>query len=260
MKTLSKQVAKVVQASNGRNTKQVIDDLIQMMSNIITEPLFIERAFENTLWTYGSDFRNELSYYKKHPKAWDELQNLSLMFMQAIKESEPFSDVVGLLYDLELKGNEFGQFLTPPDVAETIGMLNVCMSKEPTELVNVGDMTGCGAGGMLLGFIRAYIKKFGKDSTKYLCIHALDIDMNMVRMTTVQIVLNSCIHRMPINSFVAHNCNVITEYEAMNEGNYKKYLWMPAQLNEIYNAGLKMTQEQKAKLENNIKNEEPEMA
>ena len=41
MKTLSKQVAKVVQASNGRNTKQVIDDLIQMMSNIITEPLFI---------------------------------------------------------------------------------------------------------------------------------------------------------------------------------------------------------------------------
>ena len=50
MSSLIKQVAKVVQVARNRNTKQVIEDLMQMYCNLLSEPAFIERAFPNTLY------------------------------------------------------------------------------------------------------------------------------------------------------------------------------------------------------------------
>ena len=228
MSELSNQVQKVVQATDGRNTKQVIDDLMQMLCNLISEDIFIKSAFKNTVISCNDDFRSELTYYKKNPVAWDELQVLAEMFMQAVKDSEPFTDLIGMLYDINIKGNKnLAQFLTPPKVA--FGCAKILMSSTGpiTEPVKVGDNAGCGAGGLILGLLRATLNMCGKDSIKNMDVVAVDIDINMVKMTTVQVVLNSVFHNISVRSFSSHRANMITEYRAYNEGKQVAYLWIP---------------------------------
>lgn len=225
---LSKQVEKVVSLCNGRDIKQVVNDLMQMFCNLISEPRLIEVAFNNTLWKCNEDFRLELSYYKKYPKAWEELQMLSTMFMQAIKNSEPFSDLIGDLYDMQLRGNKLGQFLTPHDVADALAQFNIITKEQPEAFKVYSVSEPCvGAGGLILGFIRNYYQAYGKGATKNLDVHINDLDIHMVKMATVQIVLNSIIHRIPIHRLTATHANVITEYEDMNMGKKDLYVWLP---------------------------------
>lgn len=227
MKTLAKQVAKVVQVAKNRDTKQVINDLMQMLCNLLTEPLFIDKAFPLTLYTYDNNFRQELTYYKTDLKAWAELQTLANMFMEAIKTGEPFTDHVGSLYDLELAGNRHGQFLTPPDLADALGELLISIAPPIDGPITIGDPTGCGAGTLVLSQIKAIYKAQGAKAVKCLNVRAIDLDINMVKMTAVQVVLNSAIHRIPLGSFIVQCGNTITDYTAMNEGKLVSYFWEP---------------------------------
>lgn len=244
MTNLSKQVTRVSTVARNRTEKQVIEDLIQMYCNLLSEPAFIERAFPNTLYRFGAGFREELSYYKKDPKAWDELQKLSEMFLQTVAEAEPFTDHMTSLYDLELKGNTLGQFLTPPDLAEMIGELQTAtlqLSEPLGRPYTVGDDMGCGAGSLLLGFIRAVLRKHGKGSVSMLNVVANDLDPQMVKICTVQIVMNSCIHRIPLHSFHIDNANVLSEYVEMQTGKKMAYQWLPNCNDKFYQAAHKAT-------------------
>lgn len=227
MTNLSKQVARVATVARNRTEKQVIEDLMQMYCNLLTEPAFIEVAFPNTLYRFGAGFRQELSYYKNDLKAWDELNKLSQMYLQTVAEAEPFTDHMTSLYDMEVKGERLGQFLTPPDLADALGELTMALSEPITKPTTMGDDTGCGAGSLILGSIRAVLKQQGKGSVSMLHVVANDLDPQMAKITTVQLVLNSCIHRIPLNSVLVHNCNVISEYTAMNEGKHALYHWIP---------------------------------
>lgn len=230
MTNLSKQVARVATVARNRTEKQVIEDLMQMYCNLLTEPAFIEVAFPNTLYRFGAGFRQELSYYKHDLRAWDELNKLSQMYLQTVAEAEPFTDHMTSLYDMEIKGERLGQFLTPPDLAELIGELQMATStlaEPPTRPYTVGDDMGCGAGSLLLGFIRAVLRKHGKGAVSMLEVVANDLDPEMVKIATVQIVLNSCIHRIPLHSFRIDNANVLSEYTQMRTGQKLAYQWLP---------------------------------
>ena len=243
MSTLSKQVQKVVQLCKGRTTKQVIDDLIQMHCNLICNPKFIEVVFPSTLYQYNSEFAQDLAYYHTNPQAMQELTVLAGMFRKAILESEPFSDVMGLLYDMEIQGNTFGQFLTPPDIADLVAELAVTVDKPFNEPRTIGDDMGCGAGGLILGLINAIYRTQGKGAVRNLDVRAVDMDINMVKIATVQIVLNSCIHRIPVKSFLAHHANILTEYDEMQERQHRAYCWMPALPSQVYQQGFKGTKQ-----------------
>ena len=239
MTNLSKQVARVATVARNRTEKQVIEDLMQMYCNLLTEPAFIEKAFPKTLYRFGKNFRQELSYYKHDPKAWDELQKLSQMFLQTVAEAEPFTDHMTSLYDMEIKGERLGQFLTPPDLAEMIAELQMTSStltEAPSRPYTVGDDMGCGAGSLLLGFIRAVLRKHGKGAVSMLNVRANDLDPEMVKIATVQIVLNSCIHRIPLHSFHIDNANILSEYAAMQEGKHLGYHWLPNTNDRFYQA------------------------
>ena len=255
MTNLSKQVAKVVQVARNRNTKQVIEDLMQMYCNLLSEPAFIERAFPNTLYRYGAEFRQELTYYKKDKRAWEELQTLSQMFLQAIAEAEPFTDHMTSLYDLELKGNTLGQFLTPPDLADLLGALIMNISEPITSPTTIGDDTGCGAGSLVLGQIKATLARDGKGAVSMLNVVANDLDPHMAKICTVQVVLNSCIHRIPLKSVRVFNGNIITEYEEMNQGKHVLYHWLPNAHQSLYDDVVRFSQEHKTN-----KTKEPETA
>lgn len=225
--SLIKQVAKVVQVARNRSTKQVIEDLMQMQCNLLTEPVFIEKVYPNTLYRYGEGFREELNYYKKDAPAWAELTKLSTMFLHAVAEAKPFTDHMGSLYDLELRGNTFGQFLTPPDLAELLGDLHMSLEQPITSPKTVGDDTGCGAGSLLLGYLRGVLRHQGKGAISMLHVVANDLDTQMVKICAVQIALNSIIHRIPLNSLTVHNCNIISEYMEMNAGKHVAFHWIP---------------------------------
>lgn len=234
MTELSKQVARVATIARNRTEKQVIEDLMQMYCNLLTEPAFIEVAFPNTLFRFGPEFRQELTYYKKDPKAWDELNKLSQMYLRTVAEAEPFTDHMTSLYDMEVKGERLGQFLTPPDLADALGALTIALSHPITRLTTMGDDTGCGTGSLILGSVRTVLKTQGKGAVSMLHLVANDLDPQMAKIATVQLVLNSCIHRIPLNSVTVHNCNVISEYMAMNEGKHVLYHWIPNAPQQLY--------------------------
>lgn len=236
-KALSAMVQDVSNAFSKRSHKpqQVIDDLIQLSCNLITESVFITKAFRNTLFAYSPGFRNELTHYKTEPKAWKLLQDLHLEYMKTILENEPFADIVGMMYDETLSGSRLGQFLTPPDVADGLLPFVIGAIMEPiNEKTTIGDICGCGAGSLILGQIKAIYKNQGKDSVKNLLVVANDIDMKMVQMTTAQIVLSSCIHRIPLGGLTAYNCNTITQYQEMNQGLHKAFAWIPEAPTVLY--------------------------
>lgn len=227
MNTLYKQVEKVVQLTNGRNTKQVIVDLMQLLCNLISDNFFIHISSPNTVVQFSDEFRLELTYYKKHAQAWNELQILAEMFMQSIKDSKPFTDLIGDLYGHQLKGNRLGQFLTPNKLAYGLGKILMQSSGEIKEPVLIGDPTGCGSGSLILGQLKATLELYGKNSIKNMDVLAVDIDMNLVKMTTIQVILNSIFHNIPLRSFSSHRANMITEYKEFNKGKQVLYLWIP---------------------------------
>lgn len=237
--TLSKKVQTVCNTFNRRNAnpRQVIDDLMQLACNLITEPAFIPKAFKNTLYCYKSGFRNELSHYKEEPEAWTLLQLLYNDYMQAILDNEPFTDIVGMMYDESLGKNNMGQFLTPPDLADKlVPFLTGAVAPKITAPIKIGDICGCGAGSLILGQIKGFIMEQGEDVAKHLHVVGVDSDMRMVRMTTAQVVLSSICHRIPLGSFTSYHANAIAEfgYTAEQDEKHLAYFWQPEVPNDEY--------------------------
>ncbi len=84
---------------------------------------------------------------------------------------------------------------------------------------------------------------------------ANDLDPHMAKICTVQVVLNSCIHRIPLKSVRVFNGNIITEYEEMNQGKHVLYHWLPNAHQSLYDDVVRFSQELKAN-----KTKEPETA
>lgn len=231
-KALGKKVHAVCNAMNRRNTnaRQVIDDLMQLACNLITEPAFIPGAFKNTLYCYRDGFRNELSHYKEEPKAWALLQELYFDYQRAILDNEPFTDIVGMMYDENIGKNDMGQFLTPPDLANNLmPFLIGAVAPKIVEPTRIGDICGCGAGSLILGQIKGFIQGQGEEVAKHLHVVGVDLDVRMVRMTTAQVVLSSIFHRIPLGSFTSYRANAITEfgYTAEEDEKHLAYFWKP---------------------------------
>jgi type I restriction-modification system DNA methylase subunit len=218
------------------NVRQVIDDLMQLGCNLLSEPTFIEVSFKNVLWACDGNFRKELSHYKDEPAAWNLLQELFSDYLNLIGANEPFTDIIGMIYDETAhKGNNLGQFLTPPDVADVLGELLVGLKPDPIrKSLSIGDFCGCGAGSLILGQIKAIYNQQGEEALTHLNVVANDLDACMAKMATVQVVFSSIVHRMPLSSFTAFNANTIAQYREMDEGKHIIYNWIPNAPNEFY--------------------------
>lgn len=219
-KNFSKLVEEICQVSNQCLTKkQVLDDLIQLSCNLLTEDAFFSKAFPCALFRQTEVIRKEMSQYKKDPKAWALMSGLVLEYLRLIKESEPFEDVLGSLYDEHL-GQVLGQFLTPRDVCDVVSAIALSGSKAEafSKPFRIGDPTGCGAGSMLLSYLREVYKKHGKEAMRNVEILAVDLDPRMVRMTTAQIGLSAAIHRIPLRIYRGFAKNVLSQYEEIFHG------------------------------------------
>ena len=219
--TLSKEFYRNIEtiatkAKHTSSTKQVFQDVIQVAFNsIIGSQYFHPYKLE----FHPSLFR-ELTEYKDQPELWDKLGQTVHLWLEAIKSSGPFSDVMGSAYDEHL-GQQLGQFLTPPDLAQLTATITLAAAKESIEddlkngePVVVGDITGCGAGSLLLAWLSAFTAQHGFRNLLAVAVEGQDLDRTMVQLTAVQIFFGATFHGMPLGGIRIRWGNALTEPDA----------------------------------------------
>lgn len=238
-KSISKLIQEICRISNYRNKpKQVFDDLIQLTFNILTSKTIHLRVDPYVLIQVDETLLVELSSYKKDLKSWELLKEASNEFIRLIATSEPFSDVLGGMYD-EYLGDVLGQFLTPSDVATALAEICFMNSTPLEEETVMGDTCGCGAGSLMLAQLRTTYKKHGAKSLNHILMIGMDLDPKMVQLTTIQIIGNCILHQLPIKELNIHMGNVITEYNGRKDGSGTLAIsWIPRffQFQEEYEA------------------------
>lgn len=233
-KEFSKKIKLICNSTNRMNLspKQAIEDVIGHVCLLLMNKQFITGVFPRTLYQYSSSFVPRLKHYKEEPEAHEIMKELCQDFIALIKCSEPFSDTVGMLYD-EYLGQVLGQFLTPPDVAYTLAAISL-VGADFSQERSIADPCGCGAGSLLLGTLRCIYETHGKEAVANVHIEAVDLDINMVRMTTVQIVMHSILHQIPLASFKVHHANTISEYQEILTNQKVGFWWIPNSPMEMY--------------------------
>lgn len=206
----SKKIQQICKSRFSSGPKQVIDDMVQLAYNFMTTPV-VMNCFPLTRYFVDDSLLAEVRRYEHDPETWELMQELVLDFIKSYKDAEPFTDVIGSLYD-EYLGKVLGQFLTPSDVADALAGIQVAFMPTPTEKTLIGDSCGCGAGSLILGMLRTMLKTHGADSLKHLEVHAMDLDANMVRLCSVQVMMSAMMHKIPLSGFIAHCGDVIKDY------------------------------------------------
>jgi len=100
-------------------------------------------------------------------------------------------DVLGAIYhELELHNKYKGQFFTPQNVCDMMGLM--LFSKNDPDIESKGYITVaepcCGAGAMILGFAKAVIKN-GYSHNTQMVVTATDVDLKCVYMCYLQLSL-----------------------------------------------------------------------
>lgn len=197
---------------------EVFEDFIQALFNFMTDPSIQVRNRQLPV-DYRVSLRRKLTDYVRFPKAGELMGANVNLYLNAVKDSAPFTDVLGSSYDEHL-GNDFGQFLTPPDVALLVAELNFAANEEHyKELVASGqdilccDDMGCGSGSLLLAQLATFNNKLGKSAMRHIWIEAQDIDEHMAKLCSVQLYFQQLCHRIPIGGFGVTHGNTLTHYQ-----------------------------------------------
>lgn len=223
IKGIQKNITKMVQVSRqGLNEQQCLIDLSQLSFNFVSSDWFWKMQFSEGSMYHDDFMAQELSNYKKDPEAWELLQEITTDYWQLVKLCEPFTDVMHLIgYSSKTLSKAMGQFLTPPAVADGLNRLTTTIPDlQADKYITVGDFGGCGAGSLLLGWLR---HAHSLHPTKLSQVHmfGVDIDQKMVRMTALQITLSCLAHDIQLGSLSLHCCHGIIDYKHYAFGSNK---------------------------------------
>lgn len=215
IKGIQKNITRMVQVSRmGLTEQQCLIDISQLSFNFVCSQWFWRAAFPKGAM-FNQDFmEQELTSYKKDPEAWSLLQTATTDYWELVKLCDPFTDVMHLIgYSSQKLSKAMGQFLTPPTVAECINRLTGSIPElETSEDILVGDFGGCGAGSLLLGWLR-YAHELHPTRLNQVHMFGVDLDPKMVRMTALQITLSCVLHNIQLGSLSLHCCHAIIDYK-----------------------------------------------
>lgn len=216
--TLDKEFYRIIEnvarkAKHTSSQQQVFKDVIQIGFNSVIQGM----KYHPYQAQWHPSLFVEMAPYKNQPELFNALGRAVVLWFSAIKDSAPFTDVLGSSYDEHL-GHELGQFMTPPDLAAQLAGLNLSLSAKNIEahlwsgeVFTVGDITGCGAGSLLLAWLKAYNERFGEPALKQVAVGAIDLDPAMVQLTAVQIFHSAVFHNLALGGLEVHWGNAITE-------------------------------------------------
>lgn len=198
-----------------KHPKQVFDDVIQLAFKLALSNefrLLTSQYFEHFYLNPKHDLYKSLDSYEKDSRAFSLLKEATLELFKIIKESKPFEDLIGSLYD-EYLGQILGQFFTPKDISSLLATLLQETTPDFSKPFMVGDVCS-GAGSLILAQLKMFYETGGKDALKMAHVHCIDIDPKMIQLATIQIFLHSVLHGVPIGSIQMHLGNAITDYKA----------------------------------------------
>ena len=223
IKGIQKNIIKMVQVSRqGLTEQQCLIDLSQISFNTVCSQWFVGMKFPMG-GLYSSDFMaQELTNYKQDPEAWELLQTITQDYWQLVKLCEPFTDVMHLIgYSSKTLSKAMGQFLTPPAVADGLNRLTTTIPDlHGDRHITVGDFGGCGAGSLLLGWLR-HAHSLHPTRLSQVHMFGVDIDQKMVRMTALQISTSCLFHNIQLGSLSLHCCHGIIDYKHYAFGSNK---------------------------------------
>lgn len=199
--------------------------------------LFIEHAYESlvTSWfiVHGKYIGNPVyingtpTYPNADFKATSVDEKTALIIAEAVeyylhmvKDSEPYIDFLSLIHEEILlngrRGENLGQFMTPPDIAMLL--TDLIWSKKDIHSISEEKTLHepcCGTGSMILASLAA-IAKADSNKLEFMKLIINDLDAFMCKVTTVQIMASTLMHGFKLNTLLVYNCNYITEWGKEN--------------------------------------------
>lgn len=179
-----KEIVKSINKLSHRHNN-VFEDFLEMsaisISNAV-DPLQVEERE-----------KRYLEIAKKYSKK--ELDSICKMFGSLVLELEKHADapedILGkIFHELELHNKYKGQFFTPQNVCDMIGMMAI--SERDLDISRKGFITVCepcvGSGAMVFGFAKA-MKKNGYNFQRQMVVTAIDIDLKCIYMAYIQLSL-----------------------------------------------------------------------
>lgn len=201
-------------------------NLSERSSQELAYKIFVEHAYKAILqaWVqvngcgFGTAFYVNDSWITTPVKDLDLalVEKAVITYMNMVKESEPFTDILSMLHEEILltgkRGERLGQFLTPPDLSNLVSELLMTDDDiRSMDTVKVLSEPCCGSGSMILAPL-ARIAKVDRSKVRFMRVMLNDIDTLMSKAATLQVVASSMMHGIKLNRLMVFNCNLITEW------------------------------------------------
>ncbi|MFQ6238228.1 hypothetical protein [Sinorhizobium meliloti] len=190
----------------GFPARRIFDDLFTLLfSHICTGKKEYQHLYPAV--SYDPRTVQPLEGYRDADR--DELMQLLVMLTAELDNAAPFEDVVTDKYGTLLQG-DLGQFMTPTALSNAVrGFLEFTRESgnkraEPT----------CGTGALVMGDLRQTYAVGGKDAVSHVDYSINDLDQRLVRIATVQVMYHSIRHEAPLKRLVAHNADLIRNYDS----------------------------------------------
>ncbi|HHU95427.1 MAG TPA: N-6 DNA methylase [Alcaligenaceae bacterium] len=198
------------------NKKQALDSIVGLLYNYCfteeTQTTFRNFPFIEVLKKPSNNF----SYDEENSELLsDIIKNIIMIY----KQSEPFTDVLTVLYGTTLK-KDMGQHMTPSNLAFSLNKFIDNTEKDLKENNTISFYDpACGTGALALGKLRYVLKNYGKEAVERHDIFLCDIDEKMCIASAVNLELNCLMHNINYNQLMIYNTNSIHLYPEKKESN-----------------------------------------
>lgn len=218
MSEFGDQFTKVTRKFNHYSPSAILNDFVQLMCVMISSPIFHHNLFKQA--PNGSFFADQLfgksltadgqEYHQGYAESTNELTRTYLI---DVFNSEPFKDILGPVYEQYSIDHRKGQFFTPPCLGALFAEIHFNDSNQDLQGEAPFSITdsSCGAGALLLANLRKLYSAGGANTIQRVEVYANDIDLNLCKITTVQILISCALKKLPLRRFQITNYDILKD-------------------------------------------------
>ncbi|MFD0913864.1 N-6 DNA methylase [Methylophilus luteus] len=226
------QFTQVTRQFNHLTPGAILNDFVQLMCVLLSSPFFHNNLFKQAIsGSIYSDSRFGKSLNEQgqeHPADYAEMMNeLTRTYLTEVFSSEPFADILGAVYEQHSINIRKGQFFTPSSLATLLAEMHIDDANQHFQgetSLSIND-SSCGAGALLLAKLRKFHDAGGAKAIGSVEVYANDIDLNLCRITTVQILISSALKKLPLRRFQISNYDILKDLFNEECGNKVVYDW-----------------------------------